>query len=81
MFQMEIEQLVDLITSPEDEIDLSKFSLKERVHTFSIDVMFVLTVLWRQSPIVIYKTAYYSFYLPVAFTMYMSHISHVLNRC
>ncbi len=45
MFQTEIEQLVDLITSPEDEIDLSKFSLKERVRTFSIDVVFVLTIL------------------------------------
>jgi len=49
-------QLVDLITAPEDEVDLSKFSLEK--HRF----------------IVIYKTAYYSFYLPVALAMHMTHI-------
>jgi len=52
----EMGQLVDLITAPEDEVDLSKFSLEK--HRF----------------IVIYKTAYYSFYLPVALAMYMTHI-------
>ncbi|KZP19029.1 terpenoid synthase [Athelia psychrophila] len=52
----EMGQLVDLITAPEDSVDLSKFSLAK--HNF----------------IVLYKTAYYSFYLPVALSMYMTHI-------
>ncbi|KAK9468783.1 isoprenoid synthase domain-containing protein [Lipomyces arxii] len=56
-FQTELGQLLDLITAPEDEIDLSKFSLQK--HSF----------------IVIYKTAYYSFYLPVALAMYMAGVS------
>ncbi|KAK9447846.1 isoprenoid synthase domain-containing protein [Limtongia smithiae] len=55
-FQTELGQLLDLITAPEDEIDLSKFSLKK--HSF----------------IVIYKTAYYSFYLPVALAMHMAGV-------
>ncbi len=51
-FQTEIGQLCDLITAPEDHIDLSKFTQEK--HSF----------------IVIYKTAYYSFYLPVALSLY-----------
>ncbi|ONH66464.1 Farnesyl pyrophosphate synthase [Cyberlindnera fabianii] len=51
-FQTELGQLLDLITAPEDHVDLSKFSLEK--HSF----------------IVIFKTAYYSFYLPVALAMY-----------
>ncbi|CAG7850729.1 Farnesyl pyrophosphate synthase Short=FPP synthase; Short=FPS; AltName: Full=(2E,6E)-farnesyl diphosphate synthase; AltName: Full=Dimethylallyltranstransferase; AltName: Full=Farnesyl diphosphate synthase; AltName: Full=Geranyltranstransferase [Serendipita indica DSM 11827] len=47
----EIGQLIDLITAPEEHVDLSKFSLK------------------KHQLIVIYKTAYYSFYLPVALGM------------
>ncbi|KAK0232080.1 farnesyl-diphosphate synthase [Armillaria nabsnona] len=58
-FQTEMRQLIDLITAPEDEVDLSKFSLK------------------KHSLIVIYKTAYYSFYLPVALAMYMFHIGKI----
>ncbi|KAF7301192.1 Fructose-bisphosphate aldolase [Mycena indigotica] len=55
-FQTELGQLIDLITAPEDSVDLNKFSLdKHRL-------------------IVIYKTAYYSFYLPVALAMYMSRV-------
>ena len=47
----EFGQLIDLITAPEDSVDLAKFSLaKHRL-------------------IVVYKTAYYSFYLPVALAM------------
>jgi len=57
-FQTEMGQLIDLITAPEDHVDLSKFSLK------------------KHSLIVIYKTAYYSFYLPVALAMYMCGIPH-----
>ncbi|KAM5539156.1 hypothetical protein V8D89_007029 [Ganoderma adspersum] len=58
-FQTEIGQLIDLITAPEDHVDLSKFSLA------------------KHQKIVIYKTAYYSFYLPVALAMYMCGIPHV----
>jgi hypothetical protein len=52
-FQTELGQLIDLITAPEDSVDLSKFSL-EKHHL-----------------IVVYKTAFYSFYLPVALAMRM----------
>jgi len=51
--QTEMGQLIDLITAPEDHVDLSKFSLdKHRL-------------------IVIFKTAYYSFYLPVGAALIM----------
>ena len=56
-FQTELGQLLDLLTAPEDSVDLSKFSLSK--HSF----------------IVIYKTAFYSFYLPVALAMHMAGIS------
>lgn len=56
-FQTELGQLLDLITAPEDKVDLSKFSLKK--HSF----------------IVIFKTAYYSFYLPVALAMFVAGIT------
>ncbi|KAF2816218.1 farnesyl pyrophosphate synthetase [Mytilinidion resinicola] len=51
-FQTELGQLCDLLTAPEDEVDLSNFSLEK--FTF----------------IVIFKTAYYSFYLPVALSLH-----------
>ncbi|KAM0791797.1 hypothetical protein ACM66B_004060 [Microbotryomycetes sp. NB124-2] len=50
-FQTELGQLIDLITAPEDHVDLSKFSLD------------------KHHLIVVYKTAFYSFYLPVALAM------------
>ncbi|CAG61757.1 ERG20 [Nakaseomyces glabratus] len=56
-FQTELGQLLDLITAPEDHVDLSKFSLSK--HSF----------------IVIFKTAYYSFYLPVALAMYAAGVN------
>ncbi|CAI1507251.1 hypothetical protein SEUBUCD646_0J00510 [Saccharomyces eubayanus] len=56
-FQTELGQLMDLITAPEDKVDLSKFTLKK--HSF----------------IVTFKTAYYSFYLPVALAMYVAGIT------
>ncbi len=56
-FQTELGQLLDLITAPEDHVDLSKFSLEK--HSF----------------IVIFKTAYYSFYLPVALAMFAAGIN------
>ncbi|KAF4593574.1 Farnesyl pyrophosphate synthetase [Pleurotus pulmonarius] len=52
-YQTEMGQLIDLITAPEDHVDLSKFSLK------------------KHRLIVVYKTAFYSFYLPVACAMYL----------
>ncbi|KAF7354855.1 Fructose-bisphosphate aldolase [Mycena sanguinolenta] len=55
-YQTEMGQLIDLITAPEDHVDLNKFSLE------------------KHRLIVIYKTAYYSFYLPVALAMYMSGV-------
>jgi farnesyl diphosphate synthase len=51
-WQTELGQLCDLITAPEDHVDLNNFSMDK--YTF----------------IVIYKTAYYSFYLPVALALY-----------
>lgn len=50
-FQTELGQTCDLLTAPEDHVDLDNFSLE------------------KYSFIVIYKTAYYSFYLPVALAM------------
>ncbi|RPD65755.1 farnesyl-diphosphate synthase [Lentinus tigrinus ALCF2SS1-7] len=61
-FQTELGQLIDLITAPEDHVDLSKFSLA------------------KHQKIVIYKTAYYSFYLPVALAMYMCGIPHTSSN-
>ncbi|SCZ95028.1 BZ3500_MvSof-1268-A1-R1_Chr11-3g03554 [Microbotryum saponariae] len=56
-FQTEMGQLIDLITAPEDSVDLSKFSLD------------------KHHLIVVYKTAFYSFYLPVALAMHMSGVT------
>ena len=50
-FQTELGQSCDLLTAPEDIVDLSQFSLEK--HRF----------------IIIYKTAYYSFYLPIALAL------------
>lgn len=51
-YKTEMGQLVDLITAPEDHVDLSKFSLE------------------RHRLTIVYKTAWYSFYLPVALAMH-----------
>lgn len=55
--QTECGQLLDLITAPEDKVNLANFSLE------------------KYQFIVIYKTAYYSFYLPVALAMYMAGVA------
>jgi farnesyl diphosphate synthase len=60
-FQTELGQTCDLLTAPEDHVDLNNFSLEK--HTF----------------IVIYKTAYYSFYLPVALAMYYTGVATEKN--
>ncbi|KAH9904686.1 terpenoid synthase [Xylariomycetidae sp. FL2044] len=59
--QTELGQLCDLITAPEDVVNLDNFSLEK--YTF----------------IVIYKTAYYSFYLPVALALHMLNIATPKN--
>ncbi|KAI9676445.1 MAG: Farnesyl pyrophosphate synthetase [Caeruleum heppii] len=51
--QTEVGQLCDLLTAPEDKVDLDNFSMQK--YTF----------------IVHYKTAYYSFYLPVALALHL----------
>ncbi|KAK3374045.1 farnesyl pyrophosphate synthetase [Lasiosphaeria ovina] len=56
-FQTEIGQLCDLLTAPEDVVNLDNFSMDK--YRF----------------IVIYKTAYYSFYLPVALALYQLDIA------
>jgi len=50
-WQTELGQLCDLITAPEDDVNLNNFDMNK--YTF----------------IVVYKTAYYSFYLPVALAL------------
>ncbi|KAL4894810.1 isoprenoid synthase domain-containing protein [Aspergillus ambiguus] len=51
-WQTELGQLCDLITAPEDNVNLENFSMEK--------YMFIVT----------YKTAYYSFYLPVALALH-----------
>ncbi|CAH7667934.1 farnesyl diphosphate synthase [Phakopsora pachyrhizi] len=60
-YQTEMGQLIDLLTAPEDLVDLEKFSL-EKHHL-----------------IVTYKTAFYSFYLPVALAMRLQGIKSPLD--
>ncbi|XP_057581805.1 farnesyl pyrophosphate synthase isoform X1 [Hippopotamus amphibius kiboko] len=55
-YQTEIGQTLDLITGPQNNMDLSRFTEK------------------RYKSIVKYKTAFYSFYLPIAAAMYMAGI-------
>lgn len=59
--QTEFGQLCDLLTAPEDVVNLDNFSLEK--YTF----------------IVIYKTAYYSFYLPVALALHQLNIATPKN--
>ena len=60
-YQTELGQLCDLLTAPEDNVDLDNFSLEK--FTF----------------IVIYKTAYYSFYLPVALALHYLQLATPQN--
>ncbi|CAG8466880.1 6260_t:CDS:10 [Acaulospora morrowiae] len=57
--ETELGQLLDLITAPEDKVDLNRFSME------------------KYKTIVLYKTAFYSFYLPVALAMHMAGIKDV----
>ncbi|KAL2915886.1 Farnesyl pyrophosphate synthetase [Polyrhizophydium stewartii] len=56
-YQTELGQLMDLITAPEGNVDLSRFSIEKHAY------------------IVEYKTAYYSFYLPIALAMRLAGIT------
>jgi len=58
-FQTELGQLMDLLTAPEDKVDLSKFSIEKHAY------------------IVEFKTAYYSFFLPIALAMHYAGIKDV----
>ncbi|KAJ1727026.1 Farnesyl pyrophosphate synthetase [Coemansia biformis] len=53
-YQTELGQMVDLLTAPENDINLDRFSIQKHAY------------------IVEYKTAYYSFYLPVALALLMT---------
>lgn len=57
IFKTELGQLMDLITAPEDIVNLKNFSME------------------KYEWIVEYKTAYYSFYLPVALSLHMYGIT------
>lgn len=56
-FQTEMGQLCDLLTAPEDTVNLDNFSMT------------------KYQFIVIYKTAYYSFYLPVALALHQLNLA------
>jgi farnesyl diphosphate synthase len=60
-FQTELGQLCDLLTAPEDHVDLATFSMS------------------KYEFIVIYKTAYYSFYLPVALALHYLELASPSN--
>ncbi|KAJ5223341.1 Farnesyl-pyrophosphate synthetase [Penicillium chermesinum] len=60
-WQTELGQLCDLITAPEDNVNLDNFSLDK--------YMFIVT----------YKTAYYSFYLPVALALHYLQLASEEN--
>ncbi|KAN0080729.1 Isoprenoid synthase domain containing protein [Elaphomyces granulatus] len=60
-FKTELGQLCDLITAPEDNVNLDNFSLDK--------YMFIVT----------YKTAYYSFYLPVVLALYYLQLATPSN--
>lgn len=60
-YQTEIGQLADLLTAPEDKVNLDNFSMEK--YRF----------------IVVYKTAYYSFYLPVALALHQLNIGSDKN--
>ncbi|KAJ2557161.1 Farnesyl pyrophosphate synthetase [Coemansia sp. RSA 1933] len=53
-YQTELGQMVDLLTAPENDVNLDRFSIQK--HGYIVE----------------YKTAYYSFYLPVAMALLMT---------
>lgn len=81
-YRTEFGQLVDLITAPEDQIDLSKFSFERSVPYFlhlciRYSIIAISTcVACRHRLIVIFKTAFYSLYLPVACAMLLCGVPY-----
>lgn len=59
--QTEVGQLCDLLTAPEDVVDLSRFSMD------------------KQKFIIVYKTAFYSFYLPVVLALHYLQLATEKN--
>ncbi|EGX94931.1 farnesyl pyrophosphate synthetase (FPP synthetase) [Cordyceps militaris CM01] len=59
--QTELGQLCDLLTAPEDQVNLDNFSMQ------------------KYQFIVIYKTSYYSFYLPVALALHQLNLATPAN--
>ena len=59
--QTEVGQLCDLLTAPEDHVDLGNFSYE------------------KSKFIMVYKTAYYSFYLPVALALHYLQLATPKN--
>ncbi|KAJ1730665.1 Farnesyl pyrophosphate synthetase [Coemansia sp. Benny D160-2] len=53
-YQTQLGQMVDLLTAPENDVNLDRFSIQK--HRYIVE----------------YKTAYYSFYLPVALALLMT---------
>ena len=73
-YRTEMGQLVDLITAPGGEVDLTRFSLEKYVTLLIIFPIPDASDNRRHRLIVVYKTAYYSFDLPIALAMHMCHI-------
>jgi len=73
-YRTEMGQLVDLITAPGGEVDLTRFSLEKFVTLLIIFPIPNASDNRRHRLIVVYKTAYYSFDLPIALAMHMCHI-------
>lgn len=77
-YETELGQMLDLITAPDHHIDLSKFTLEKYVMSYNFvpsRVILIDGLVARYKCIVKYKTAFYSFYLPVAMGMHMAGIT------
>ncbi|XP_053224548.1 farnesyl pyrophosphate synthase isoform X1 [Podarcis raffonei] len=84
-YQTELGQALDLITAPPSKVDLNRFTEQSVLHIYDskLETFQVMTgsnlelrmpFSGRYKTIVKYKTAFYSFYLPVAAAMYMAGI-------
>lgn len=71
------------MTAPPGQIDLNRFTM-DRYYIYSVNITFTellnliyLFISFRYKAIVKYKTAFYSFYLPVAAAMYIVSITNL----